>query len=78
MDINLLKDLRADALSRHQMKEPLSAEDTQKLSGDLIWRAAREIMRLGGVIARNCDPGTCRHADSATVEEAKSWARRKA
>ena len=40
----------------HQAATPFSAADERKLLSDLHWRAAAEIKRLRGIIARHCDP----------------------
>lgn len=51
--MDLVDELRHDAARRHQTVTPLSPPDDMYLERDLMWRAAEEIQRLRGVMARN-------------------------
>ena len=51
--VDLVAELRKDARQRHETVTPLSPPDEMYLDRDLMWRAAEEIERLRGVIARN-------------------------
>ena len=65
----LMKKVLSD-LQLHPAGEPFSEGDRRKLSEDFRWRAAEEIVRLRGVIARNCDPSAAASSEDATVIEA--------
>jgi hypothetical protein len=57
--IDIVAELERAARDRHmlhQAAEPSSEADELKLLGDLHWRAAEEIRRLRGIIARHCNP----------------------
>jgi hypothetical protein len=64
--MNLVTELRKDAILRHEAVTPLSPPDKMYMARDLMWRAADEIESLRGVIARNCD------ANSATTDGDKA------
>jgi hypothetical protein len=60
----------------HQVAQPWSEADKRKLESDLWWRAADEIRRLRGVIARgviarNCDNPKASPGDAAIIRAAK-------
>lgn len=51
--VDLVAELRGDARRRHQAVTPLSPPDEMYLDRDLMWRAAEEIQRLRGAMARS-------------------------
>jgi hypothetical protein len=65
--MNLVAELRKDAILRHEAVTPLSPPDKMYMARDLMWRAADEIERLRGVIARNCDASSAKTEGDKTV-----------
>ena len=51
--VDLVAELRKDARQRHETVTPLSPPEEMYLDRDLMWRAAEEIQRLRGAIARS-------------------------
>ena len=73
--MDLVAELRKDATLRHETVTPLSPPDEMYLGRDLMWRAAEEIERLRGVIARNCDEAAAKTAgDKAVIWSTKRFA----
>ena len=73
--VDLVAELRKDAMLRHETVTPMSPPDEMYLGRDLMWRAAEEIERLRGVIARNCDEAAATTAgDKAVIWSAKQFA----
>ena len=51
--VDLVAELRKDARQRHETVTPLSPPEEMYLDRDLMWRAAEEIQRLRGAMARS-------------------------
>jgi hypothetical protein len=74
--IDFVAELEKEALQRymlHRVEKPFSDADQRKLDIDLQWRAAEEIKRLRGVIARHCTPSKAgiSAADATIIKNAK-------
>ena len=72
--VNLVAELRKDAILRHEAVTPVSPPNEMYMARDLMWRAADEIERLRGVIARNCDASAAMtEGDKAVIWSAKRF-----